>query len=317
MPGGEGSTELFAIGSKLPATKEIMERLIGNLFDPTVLLSLAMVLYAGALYFWFVRRNPVRSILILFIGCGLLHLTLQRYHSLLNSPSLHLLLALFWLVPALLYLTSHDGFDFRKAGPVGESPGDSHQVEDSGAAFRFGESFSYISNIAPGLVVVLYVLIFCLVFFTSFTSDLLFVLLLQPGLLLTALYVLLYLVGSRPDPVFLFSALAFFFAVIWFLSYAPLAQPLNPTGAGGDDYNDPARMWPVHRGYLAFLWAVASFAILRDALDRLRIMVWFALVLFSALIQYQMGALPVYLGTALIGGGILAGVRFWRDRRVA
>ncbi|MEQ9365850.1 MAG: hypothetical protein RIF32_16525 [Leptospirales bacterium] len=293
--------------------------MIERLFDPTVFLSLAMALYAGALWIWFVRRNPVRAVLVLAAGCALSHLTLQRYHSLLNSPSLHLLLSLFWLTPLFLFV-------LRGRLP-GESASDSADRwppprQPSEPATRSGWAGRWSPSVIPALVCA-YVLLILSLYAAANLSELLFVLLLQPGLLLVAVYI----ADGRRDPAYIFAALAFFYALLWYLAYAPLAPAegagdssgalssgqVGPEGgAAGDEYEDPARMWPVQRGYLALLWAIAPFAILRDAIDRSRMMVLGALVLFSALIQFQMGSLVVYCAGALIGGGLLAGPRMFR-----
>ena len=69
-------------------------------------------------------------------------------------------------------------------------------------------------------------------------------------------------------------------------------------------------MWPVPRNYLGLLWAIAPLAILRDELDRPRILVLIAAVFFSALIQHQMGTLPGYLGFGSLVGAVLIGGRY-------
>ncbi|MCR9144512.1 MAG: hypothetical protein NXI24_19900 [bacterium] len=249
-----------------------------KLFDPAILLSLAMVLHAGGLWFWFVRRNPVRAVFVGAAGCALLHLSLQRYHSLLNSPSLHVQMSLFWLVPAMLFALS---------GRLVDDADRIQSREQSGASL----------DLWTAAAVIVYALAFLIVYATGFLSDLLFVLLLQPGLLLTALYVL----GRCQQPAYVCAALAFFYAVLMYVGYAPLALD----NGGGDEYQDPARLWPLQRAFLALLWAIGPLVILRDAVDRSRMMVVAALVLFSALVQFQMEALAPYLGSLLIGGAVL------------
>ena len=83
--------------------------------DPTVFLSLAMLLYAGALWLFYTERRE-RAVLLLWAGAGLLHLTLQRYMSTLNSPSLHLFLASFWLVPGLSFVLGQAHAQANEAG---------------------------------------------------------------------------------------------------------------------------------------------------------------------------------------------------------
>ena len=258
-------------------------------FDPAVLLSLATAIYASAFWLWFVSRNAPRAILTLASGCALAHLTLMRYHSLLNSPSLHLLLALFWLVPLVLFGLRHEN----------DSPGSSGRADD-----RFGDADHRAGGPGETIAVVLilsYAVLFTAIYFSAIASDLIFVLLFQPGLMLCALYLL---IASRRDSALIFTALACFWALLWFLAYAPLAPA--PDASGGEGYGNPLQMWPRERAYLALFWTASALPILRDALDRPRIMVWGAVVLFAALIQNRMGALPVFLtatavGTALIG----------------
>lgn len=262
-------------------------------FDPAVLLSLATAIYAGAFWLWFVSQNAPRAILTLASGCALAHLTLMRYHSLLNSPSLHLLLALFWLIPLALFGLGH----------VHEFPGISDQAGKRGGD---GDDRARGTSDTLTLVLVLtYAGCFSVIYFSAITSDLLFVLLFQPGLMLSALYLLQ---RPRRDSALIFTALACFWALLWFLAYAPLAPA--PDAPGGEAYRNPLQMWPRERGYLALFWAASALPILRDALDRPRIMVWGALVLFGALIQHRMGALPVFL-TATAVGAALIGAATW------
>lgn len=261
-------------------------------FDPAVLLSLATAIYAGAFWLWFVSQNAPRAILTLASGCALAHLTLMRYHSLLNSPSLHLLLALFWLVPLALFGLRHVDPSSGNSGPAGKGVDTDDLVGGRRSTIAFALVLSYAA-------------FFSVIYFSEITSDLLFVLLFQPGLMLSALYLLQ---RPRRDSALIFTALACFWALLWFLAYAPLAPA--PDAPGGEAYRNPLQMWPRERGYLALFWAASALPILRDALDRPRIMVWGALVLFGALIQHRMGALPVFL-TATAVGAVLIGAATW------
>jgi hypothetical protein len=247
----------------------------GKLLHPAVLLSLAVLLYAGAQYLWFVRADRVRATLVLWGGCLILHLTLNRYHGLMNSPSLQLLLGLFWGVPGLLY---------------------------AGLATQFGPSDD---GELPGILRWLAELL-CGVYFVAiwicwfFWPDLLFVL--QPGVLLAALFMM------RPDPQSppIFVALAFVYAVVLYLAYAPIA-------AAGDI--DPPAMWFAQRAVMAGFWALAPLAILSDALSRTRVMALIACIAFSTLIQIQMDTQSVYLIVLGISGVLLLGGRALRRRR--